>query len=380
MNTGSLASVAAADMQFDYTKGPFEAEGQVQDQDTAQVYYDDLREIKHPYPRPFDGTTTYTDHYPPKAIPLGGPDELQPDLPSLPFKGVPIYTSDYPPRNPLLFRPLGDPVVPEPLPMITDVPTYAAHYPEWPFVAPSPANMPDLPHIDWPRLPTDTTTYRTHYVPKEPHVPHGNKRAPPALPDLPVGDYPKESTYTTHYPPKTPYPGGPQEQEPEPYWPFKGTPMYTTDYPPWPLEHPILLQPDGPIGIRLPMPRESLGVEYVWPEHNPPKKDLFWKLIDKHWPVPCIGKHVFTTTHDNQEVACILVQYGPEPHQSGTASKNQLLGQFDLVGIPPAPKDVPRIEVTFHLSADYVLTAFARDLDTGRQKAWRERGGAIVIR
>ena len=54
--------------------------------------------------------------------------------------------------------------------------------------------------------------------------------------------------------------------------------------------------------------------------------------------------------------------------------------QFDIINIPPAPKDVPRIEVVFHLSRDMFLTAEARDLDTARHKLWQQRGEIIVLK
>ena len=72
----------------------------------------------------------------------------------------------------------------------------------------------------------------------------------------------------------------------------------------------------------------------------------------------------------------MLVLYGDDP----IASNNLLLGQFDVINIPPAPKDVPRIEVTFRLSKDMVLTAEARDLDTERHKLWQQRGEIILLK
>ncbi len=71
---------------------------------------------------------------------------------------------------------------------------------------------------------------------------------------------------------------------------------------------------------------------------------------------------------------CILVLHGDDP----VASKNAVLGQFDLVNLPPAAADVPRIEVTFRLGRDMRLTAEARDLDTERQKLWQLRGSIVA--
>ena len=74
--------------------------------------------------------------------------------------------------------------------------------------------------------------------------------------------------------------------------------------------------------------------------------------------------------------ACILILHGT----SSKASENSLLGQFDIVNIPPARKGEPQIEVTFTLSADLKLTVEARDLDTGRQKLWQQNGGVVLCR
>lgn len=126
------------------------------------------------------------------------------------------------------------------------------------------------------------------------------------------------------------------------------------------------MQPSS--GIRLPLPRRSLGVETVG--------DKFFVLIPFSTGAQASARQIFTTVHDNQETACILVLYGDNP----TASKNQLLGQFDMINIPPAPKDVPQIEVVYHLDADLVLTVEARDLDTGRHKLWKKNGGTVVLR
>lgn len=72
--------------------------------------------------------------------------------------------------------------------------------------------------------------------------------------------------------------------------------------------------------------------------------------------------------------ACILIIYGDNP----VASENLVLGQFDILNIPPAPKKVPRIEVTFHLDKNLFLTVSARDLDSCRQVEWAQRD--IIVR
>ena len=100
---------------------------------------------------------------------------------------------------------------------------------------------------------------------------------------------------------------------------------------------PLILGLISKNGIQLPLPRRSLGVEF-WHKGNP---DNFFILLPRNVDAPCSARQVFTTLHDNQQNACILVLYGDDP----VASKNMLLGQFDIVNIPPAPKDVPKIEV-----------------------------------
>ena len=71
---------------------------------------------------------------------------------------------------------------------------------------------------------------------------------------------------------------------------------------------------------------------------------------------------------------CISVLYG----ESSLASNNRLLGQFDIVNLLWAAAGVPQIEVTFSLGANLQLSVLARDLDSGRQKLWEQRGGAVV--
>ena len=73
---------------------------------------------------------------------------------------------------------------------------------------------------------------------------------------------------------------------------------------------------------------------------------------------------------------CIVIHYGEGNRTRGT----RVLGQLDLTGIPPAPHDVPRIEVKFILDAFNVLTVEVRDLDTQRQKDWLQRGSVTLVR
>ncbi|GMH34371.1 hypothetical protein BSKO_02205 [Bryopsis sp. KO-2023] len=84
---------------------------------------------------------------------------------------------------------------------------------------------------------------------------------------------------------------------------------------------------------------------------------------------------IFTTSHDNQREICVLIFQG----NSQMAPSNRLIGQFDLVGIPEAPKGHPQIEVTFQVDRDDVLTVSAVDLSCPeRQQKWLLEGDMIA--
>ncbi len=88
-------------------------------------------------------------------------------------------------------------------------------------------------------------------------------------------------------------------------------------------------------------------------------------LIPKNSTIPTQKSHSFTTVHDNQSAVKIVVLQG----ESTRASENQLLGEFLLSGIRPAPKGVPDIEVTFAIDADGIVAVTARDADTGKEQS-----------
>ena len=88
-------------------------------------------------------------------------------------------------------------------------------------------------------------------------------------------------------------------------------------------------------------------------------------LIPKNSTIPTQKSHSFTTVHDNQSAVKIVVLQG----ESTRASDNQLLGEFLLSGIRPAPKGVPDIEVTFAIDADGIVAVTARDADTGKEQS-----------
>ncbi len=91
----------------------------------------------------------------------------------------------------------------------------------------------------------------------------------------------------------------------------------------------------------------------------------FASLIDRNTTVPVSKSHVFTTTRDNQSAVKIRVLQG----ESGTSIENDLLGEFVLQGIRPAPKGEPEVEVTFDIDANGIVSASARDLATGQEQS-----------
>jgi molecular chaperone DnaK len=91
----------------------------------------------------------------------------------------------------------------------------------------------------------------------------------------------------------------------------------------------------------------------------------FARLIERNTTVPVSKSHVFTTTRDEQEAVQIRVLQG----ESGTAIENDLLGEFVLQGIRPAPKGEPEVEVTFDIDANGIVSASARDLATGKEQS-----------
>ena len=92
---------------------------------------------------------------------------------------------------------------------------------------------------------------------------------------------------------------------------------------------------------------------------------LFHKLIEQNTTVPTSKSHIFTTIKDNQTSVKILVLQG----ESERAEENELLGEFILTGLRRAPKGEVEIEVTFEISADGIVSVYAKDLETGQQQS-----------
>lgn len=94
---------------------------------------------------------------------------------------------------------------------------------------------------------------------------------------------------------------------------------------------------------------------------------VFTKMIEKNTTIPSKKSQIFSTAENNQSTVSIRVFQG----ERSMANDNRLMGQFDLVGIPPAPRGVPQIEVTFDVDANGILHVSAKDLGTGKEQSIR---------
>ena len=94
---------------------------------------------------------------------------------------------------------------------------------------------------------------------------------------------------------------------------------------------------------------------------------VFTKLIERNTTIPTKKSQIFSTAADSQTAVTIRVGQGERP----MFNDNKVLGQFDLVGLPPAPRGIPQIEVTFDIDANGILHVTAKDLGTGKQQSIR---------
>jgi molecular chaperone DnaK len=108
----------------------------------------------------------------------------------------------------------------------------------------------------------------------------------------------------------------------------------------------------------------SLGVETAG--------GVFTKIIDKNTTIPCKKGQVFSTAVDNQPLVSVHVLQG----EREMASDNKTLARFELVGIPPAPRGVPQIEVSFDIDANGIVHVSAKDLGTGKVQQVRVVGNS----
>ena len=103
----------------------------------------------------------------------------------------------------------------------------------------------------------------------------------------------------------------------------------------------------------------SLGIETLG--------GVFTRLIDRNTTIPTRKSQVFSTAEDNQTAVTIRVFQG----EREMAADNKILGQFDLVGVPPAPRGLPQIEVTFDIDANGIVNVSAKDKATGKEQQIR---------
>jgi molecular chaperone DnaK len=100
----------------------------------------------------------------------------------------------------------------------------------------------------------------------------------------------------------------------------------------------------------------SLGIETLG--------GVFTRMIDRNTTIPTKKTQTYSTAEDNQNAVTIKVYQG----EREMAADNKLLGNFDLIGIPPAPRGVPQIEVTFDIDANGIVSVAAKDKGTGKEQ------------